>query len=160
MKRASLVFLLFGLFLTACKGSTTSGSIEIKDAWARPAITMDMGENSSDNLGEGGMSSGNGAAYMTVVNKGVDTDRLISVESDVADSTELHQTVVQDNVMSMSPVDGLDVPSRGQVELKPGGYHIMLVGLKQDLKLGDMVKLTLVFEKAGKINIEAEVKNP
>ena len=154
MKHTGLIFLLCGLLLAACQSSATSqatsGSIEIKDAWARPAMLMNMGEN----------SSGNGAAYLTVVNKGAEADRLVGVESDLADSTELHQTVVQDNVMSMSPVEAIEVPTKGQVELKPGGYHVMLVGLKQDLKVGDVVKLTLVFEKAGKINIEAEVKNP
>jgi hypothetical protein len=67
---------------------------------------------------------------------------------------------MKDNVMSMSPVEAIEVPANGQVELKPGGYHVMLVGLKQDLKVGDIVKLTLVFEKAGRIDVEAEVKNP
>ena len=159
MKRTYLFVLLLSLLLAACTGSTTSqttsGSIEIREAWVRPAVMMDMGDNSG-----GDMGGSNGAAYMTIVNKSANADRLTSAESDVANSIELHQTVMKDNVMSMSPVEAIEVPANGQVELKPGGYHVMLVGLKQDLKVGDMVKLTLVFEKAGRINVEAEVKNP
>jgi hypothetical protein len=156
MRRTTFVLLLFSLFLAACASpgtsQTTSGSIMIKDAWARPAMKMDMGE--------GEMSSSNGAAYMIIANKGADADRLIRAESDAAKSVELHQTTVKDNVMAMSPVEAIEVPAKGQVELKPGGLHIMLVGLKQDLTMGDRVKLTLVFEKAGRIMVEAEVKNP
>jgi copper(I)-binding protein len=159
MKRISWFSLVLGLFLAACAGpptsQSTSVSIEIKDAWSRPAVMMNMGDNSG-----GDMSGSNGAAYMTIVNEGADADRLTSAESNVANSVELHQTVMKDNVMSMSPVEAIEVPANGQVELKPGGYHVMLVGLKQDLKVGDIVKLTLVFEKAGRIDVEAEVKNP
>ena len=108
----------------------------------------------------GDRSSSNGAAYLTIVNRGATADRLTSAESDVAGSVELHQTIVKDNVMSMSPVEAIDVPANGRVELKPGGYHIMLVGLKQDLKAGSTIQLTLVFEKAGRTNLNVEVKNP
>jgi hypothetical protein len=156
MRRTTFVLLLFSLFLAACASpgtsQTTSGSITIKDVWARPAMKMDMGE--------GEMSSSNGAAYMILENKGAEADRITRVESDIAESVELHQTTVKDNVMAMSPVEAIEVPAKGQVELKPGGFHVMLIGLKQDLKLGDLVKLTLVFEKAGRITVEAEVKNP
>jgi copper(I)-binding protein len=164
MKRINWALLLLSLLLAACasptSSQTTSGSLEIKDAWARPAVKMEMGDDNGGEMGGGGMSGSNSAAYMTIVNNGAITDRLTSAESDVADSVELHQTVMKDDVMSMSPVEAIEVPANGQVELKPGSYHIMLIGLKQDLKVGDMVKLTLSFEKAGKIIVEAEVKNP
>ncbi len=62
--------------------------------------------------------------------------------------------------MTMSPVEAIDVPANGQVELKPGGYHIMLIGLKQDMKVGDKIKLTLTFEKAGNVIVEAGVMEP
>jgi copper(I)-binding protein len=154
-----LVSLFFSLLLSACAGnktnSTTSDTIEIQNAWARPALMMTMGNDSS-----GDMSGGNGAAYMIVANKGTAADRLTSVEGTVADSIQIHQTILKDNVMSMSPVDAIEVPAKGQVELKPGGYHIMLIGLKQDLKIGDQIQLTLIFEKAGRINVDFDVKNP
>jgi copper(I)-binding protein len=152
MKRTVVVFLLFSLLLAACAGAApqaASGTIEIQNAWSRPAM-MNMG-------GHGGST---GAVYLTVVNKGAEADRLTAAESDVAESVEIHQTTIKDNIASMSPVEAVEVPARGQAELKPGGYHIMLVGLKHELKAGETVKLALVFEKAGKINVEAEVRNP
>ena len=161
MKPKNLIFILifFSLLMAACanKNSPQNGasSIEIQNAWARPAVMMDMSSNSS-----GDMSSSNGAAYLTIVNKGSATDKLTSAESDVAETVQIHQTVMENNVMSMSPVDSIEVPANGKVELKPGGYHIMLVGLKQDLKIGDQIQLTLVFEKAGRIQVDFEVKNP
>lgn len=54
----------------------------------------------------------------------------------------------------------LEVPAKGQVELKPGGYHVMLIGVKRDLKVGDKFSLELQFEKSGAITVEAEVKQP
>ncbi len=152
MKRTVLVFLLFSLLLAACAAPASqaaSGSIVIKDAWSRPAM-MNMG-------GHGGST---GVVYLTVVNKGAAPDRLTAAEGDVAESVEIHQTTIKDNVASMSPVEAIEVPAGGQAELKPGGYHIMLVGLKHELKAGETVKLALTFEKAGKINVEAEVRTP
>jgi copper(I)-binding protein len=121
---------------------------------------MDMGENNGGDMSEAGMGGSNSAAYLTIVNTGADADRLTGAESDVAEAVELHQTVMKDNVMSMSAVDAIEVPANGQVDLEPGGYHVMLVGLKQGLNVGDTVKLTLVFEKAGRIDVQAQVKNP
>ena len=122
---------------------------------------MQMEDNSSNGDMSGDQMNGsNGAAYFTIVNKDSTADRLISAESDVANAVEIHETTMKDNVMSMSPVEAIEVPPNGQVELKPGGYHIMMVGLKQDLNVGDSVTLTLVFEKAGRITVDVAVKNP
>ena len=158
-KSLILIWMSFSLLLAACAAKkdtqNAASAIEIQDAWARPAMMMDTGSGTS-----GDTSSSNGAAYLTIVNQGSAADRLTSAESDVAGSVQLHQSVMKDNVMSMSPVDTIDVPAKGQVELKPGGYHIMLVGLKQDLKIGDQIQLTLVFEKAGRVQVTADVKNP
>lgn len=164
MKRINWVLLLLSLLLAACAGTTgsqtTSGSLEIKAAWARPAAMMEMGADTGGEMGGGGMSGSVSAAYMTIMNHGAITDRLTGAVSDVAGAVEIHQTTMQDDVMSMSPVEAIEVPANGQVELKPGGYHIMLIGLKQEIKVGDKVKLTLSFEKAGNVIIEAEVKEP
>ena len=61
-------------------------------------------------------------------------------------------------MMQMSPVPNIPVPANGKVELKPGGFHLMLIGLTRPLKIGDKVQLTLNFEKAGKIPVTAEVQ--
>jgi copper(I)-binding protein len=60
----------------------------------------------------------------------------------------------------MRPIDYVEVPANGEAELKPGGMHIMLIGLKRDLKAGEKIPLVLVFENAGEIDVQAEVRAP
>lgn len=72
--------------------------------------------------------------------------RLVSAASPLADVVEIHEMRMEGSVMKMSPVRGLDLPAGKAVELKPGGYHVMLMGLKQQVKEGDRVPLTLVIE--------------
>lgn len=72
--------------------------------------------------------------------------RLVSVASPVAGVVEIHEMVMDKDVMKMSPVSGLDLPAGQAVELKPGGYHVMLMDLKAQVKEGDQVPLTLVIE--------------
>jgi hypothetical protein len=60
----------------------------------------------------------------------------------------------------MHEVDGVDIPAGGSAELKPGSYHVMLIGLQQDIKEGDTVSITLTFQNAGKVTVEAPVKTP
>jgi len=64
------------------------------------------------------------------------------------------------NVMMMTPVEKIEVPANGKVELKSGSFHVMLIGLRHDLKEGEVVKLTLTFQNAGKIQVEAPVRKP
>ncbi len=99
-----------------------------------------------------------GAVYMTIENAGNAEDRLTGVSSDVAAATELHEMKMADGVMKMRAVtEGLVVPAHGSVALKPGGYHVMLVGLKKPLKAGETLVLTLDFAKAGKVEVSAPV---
>lgn len=149
--------------------------ISIEQAWARPAQfqqamshnesgNMSMGQSdSSDHPGSMAMDQSdaiNSAVYMTIHNNSEMADRLIAVESDIAKSVELHQTLQQGDIMQMQPVDALDIPAKSQVVLAPGGYHIMLVGLTRELKVGDRFSMTLVFEKNGRIPITVEVRQP
>ena len=69
----------------------------------------------------------------------------------------LHETRQVDGVMKMQHVDGIDIPANGTLEMKPGGYHIMLMGLNAPLKEGDEIDLTLTFEKAGEVKVKAKV---
>jgi copper(I)-binding protein len=101
------------------------------------------------------------AAFMLIRNQADTADRLLSAETTAASTTEIHMTEMVNDVMKMRPVEGgLEIPARGQVELKPGSYHLMLIDVTQDLLPGDKIPLLLKFEKAGEIRIEAEVKNP
>ncbi len=99
-----------------------------------------------------------GAAYMEFKAGPAGADKLLSVTSDVAEVVELHTHVMDGNVARMRRVDDIPVPAGGKVTLNPGGYHVMLINLKRQLKAGEKVKLTLKFEKAGVIEVEAGVQ--
>ena len=93
--------------------------------------------------------------FMAITNKGTEPDRLIGVTSDIAAKAELHESRVDANGMgSMTPVEALEIPPGGTVNLEHGGTHIMFMGLKGPLAEGQMVKGALIFEKAGRVEIE------
>lgn len=98
-----------------------------------------------------------GAAYMTLVNHGAGADRLLSITTEAAASAQLHETKEVDGVIKMLPVEALEIPENGTVEMKPGGLHIMLMGLNAPLKQGETLKLQLTFEQAGVIDVEAQI---
>jgi copper(I)-binding protein len=98
------------------------------------------------------------AGYMVIRNTGPLDDSLIGVQADFTGTTMLHKSSVDSNgVATMDMVMSIDVPAGQTVELKPGGFHIMFVGLNKDLKVGDTVTLTLQFQKAGAFIIQAQV---
>lgn len=101
-----------------------------------------------------------GVAYMQIENKGGTDDTLVSVSSPAAGNTMVHETTMEGGVMKMSHVMALKVPAGKTVELKPSGLHVMLMGLKAPLKATTSFKLTLTFEKAGKITIDVPVLQP
>lgn len=122
-------------------------------------------EQGMEHGGHGGMDmemgGANSAAYMVIRNTGSEADKLIAASTDVAKTVELHTVIEEGGVMRMRQVEGgIDIPANGQVELKPGGFHVMLIGLTRDLNAGDKVELTLTFEKAGQIPVTAEVRQP
>jgi copper(I)-binding protein len=98
-----------------------------------------------------------GGAYMTIVNGGSTPDRLLRAESAVAARVELHTVIKDGDVMRMREVPGIDVPANGKAMLAPGGFHIMLMELKAPLKAGDTAAMTLVFEKAGRVEVAVPI---
>lgn len=98
-----------------------------------------------------------GAVYMTVVNNGAMPDRLLDVTTPVADKVQIHKVSEENGVSSMRELRTMDVAPGAKVIFKPGDMHAMLVGLKQPLKEGQTIPLTLNFEKAGKVNVVASV---
>ncbi len=100
----------------------------------------------------------NGAAYMTIHNAGKADDRLLSAASDRATRVELHNHVNKDGVMQMRQVDAIAVPAGSMAELKPGGLHVMLMGLKAPLKEGESFPLTLTFEQAGSTTVQVKIE--
>ncbi len=104
------------------------------------------------------LEGGNGAAFLTVLN-GLDTAvRLASVSGTAAGAIELHETVNDNGVMKMEPhPEGFEVPAGGALELKPGGKHVMLLGLTKQLAVGDSIDLTLNFEGSEPITLKVPV---
>jgi len=99
-----------------------------------------------------------GAVFMKLVNHGGEADRLVGAESAVATTVELHQSTLTDGVMKMSPVPDIPIPANGEVVLKPGDYHLMLLGLTRDLNVGDEFDVTLRFEKSQPLLLQVAVR--
>lgn len=99
-----------------------------------------------------------GGAYMTLRNNGAAADKLVKVASPVAERVEIHETKIDGGMAMMRPVGAVEVKGHSSVQLKPGGLHVMLMGLRRPLKEGERIKLVLTFERAGTIEIEAPVE--
>lgn len=131
-----------GPALPAWSHEATSRGVTVAHPWARAT--------------PGGATVG--GAYLEIKTADGTADRLISLQSPAAGRVEIHTHIMDGDVMKMRRLDALDVgPGQSKV-LKPGGDHVMLFDLKQPLKEGDLVKLTLVFEKAGPIDVQATVE--
>ncbi len=141
------LMLLVMLILAACASSSADG-IQVTDAWARPSPAGEMAA----------MGGVNGGAFMTIRNGSNEADILLGAESPAARVVEIHQTVMNGDVMSMQPVQSLEIPARGEVTLKPGSYHVMLIDLQQALSVGDTIEVTLIFQNAGRVTFQAEIR--
>lgn len=98
-----------------------------------------------------------GVVYMTLTNHGATADKLVSITTPAAGMAMLHESKDDGGVSTMMDMAGLDIPAGGSIEMKPGAIHIMLTGLTAPLKKGDTLKLTLSFEHAGKIDVDAKI---
>lgn len=142
-------FLVLGAMLCAAAvpalaGDAATGSIAIQSAWARASAGQ----------------APNGAAFMTIVNKGAQADTLLSATAGVSKTVELHTHVKEGEVMKMRPVESINVPAGATVELKPGGDHVMFMGLSQKLEQGGSFPLTLTFAKAGEVKVTIDIQGP
>lgn len=118
------------------------GKLTVVDVRARPAP----------------LEGGNGAAFMTVLNGLDKAVRLASISGDAAGAIELHETVNDNGVMKMEPhPEGFEIPAGGTLELKPGGKHVMLLGLTKPLAVGDSVDLTLNFDGSESMTLTVPV---
>jgi copper(I)-binding protein len=162
-----------------------AGGIVVEGAWARRAPMMGQagpghpaaapaGQGAAPAAGHGaapghpgppasghglaGPMRGHGAVYVTLRNDGAAPDAVLAVASDAAEKAELHEARHDEGMIRMRPVPRLAIPAGGRVEMKPGGYHIMLLGLTRDLMAGDTVKVTLTLEQAGTLSVEAPVR--
>jgi copper(I)-binding protein len=98
-----------------------------------------------------------GAAYFTIENTGDTDDALIGAVCNAARRVDLHETVTDGRMMKMQPVEEIAVPAGGEAIMEPGGYHVMLIDLKQEYEVGDTLDMTLTFKEAGAIDLAVEV---
>ena len=144
MKRMLFMLVLaVTLLLSACGSDWNKAgtSVEVHDYWARSA-----------------MKDGNGAAYMLMHNHSTEDDALVGVSSDIATAVEIHLSqITAEGTMEMIKQESVPLPADGEVEFKPGSYHVMLIGLKQDLKAGDEITLTLHFKNHEDITLTVPV---
>jgi copper(I)-binding protein len=99
------------------------------------------------------------AGYAVIRNAGSEPDRLVAVSGEIAGRGEIHEMAVDaSGVMTMRPVEGVEIPAGGTAELKPGGFHIMFLDLSAGAKEGERFKGTLTFEKAGTVEVEFAVE--
>lgn len=89
--------------------------------------------------------------YMRLLNKTDHADRLVAVRSDIADRIEIHTHIMDGEIMRMRRVDGVEVPANGKVAFAPGGYHLMIFGLREKLIVGEEIPVELEFERAGTV---------
>jgi len=117
--------------------AATPALLQAVQPWSRPAA-----------------AGGNGAGYMTLVNRGKTADALIGAESPAAQKVEMHASTMAGGVMKMSQELRVPLPAGGQVAFAPGGRHLMLIGLKKPLKTGDKAPVTLHFASGEQLKVE------
>ncbi len=143
LSKLAFLGLLIAIAPAAFAQGTESSTIAVEQPWARatPAGAM------------------TGAAYMAIDNKSNLPDRLIGASSNIAKTLQIHEMAVVNGVMKMRELaNGLPIPAGGSVTLKPGSYHVMLIGLKKPLKPGETFPLMLKFKKAGNIPVKVSVQ--
>ena len=147
MKRLTILLAAAALAVSApaLARDDSVGALKIGHPWARPTPTGAIA----------------GAGYLTVTNTGKSPDRLVGGSTAAADKLEIHEMSMTDGVMRMRQVSGGLTIAPGQtLALKPGGYHLMFIGLKKPLKVGDHVAAILTFEKAGSLRLDLPVQTP
>jgi copper(I)-binding protein len=141
LRALGLFFLLFGAGAAAAHYYEIGG-LQIIDPWARATVP----------------SAANGVVYVAISNEGETPDRLIAVETAMAERAELHTVLMEDGVAKMRAIEAIELAPGETALLEPGGDHIMLFGLKGPLIEGETLALRLVFEVAGPIEIELIVE--
>ena len=158
------------LLSSAVVVASCGGDDDDDDATATPSIgdaTMATGDGATFTAGDIEVSNvrarasetETSAVYMNIESSG-EADRLLSasIAASVADEVQVHETVADGATVKMQELaDGLPIPADGLVELKTGGYHVMVLGLVEPLKAGGEITVTLTFEKAGNLEIKAPV---
>jgi len=134
-------FALAAAILMGLSTPSFAGDISVEGVWARASAGMARA----------------GAAFMTIKNTG-DADKLVAAKANVSKRAELHTHLHENGMMKMRQVKSVAVPAKGMAMLKPGGDHVMFMGLSAPFIEGESFPLTLVFEKAGEVNVNVMIK--
>ena len=131
--------------LWACRPTSGEPKINVENAWGRPSPKV----------------AAAGAFYLTIKNQGIQSDTLISADSPACGTTEIHESYqLEDGAMGMRPVNTeIEIPPKGQVELKMGGLHIMCIDKNTDFDSGSILPLELNFEISGSLIINVEIRD-
>jgi periplasmic copper chaperone A len=139
---AGVGLVLAALIVTGCTAATPK--LTVSGAWVRSVAAAGQPT----------------AAYLVISNGSGQPDTLVSASSPDAATVELHETTTDSSGMTgMQHIDKLAIPAEGEVALQPGGHHLMIMGLSRPLTAGGRLELDLVFEKAGKVAVMAEVRD-
>ena len=139
MKKIIGLIVVLVAFLSAC---SAPGDLEVHQAWVRPTA---QGENA--------------AVYLTIHNHSANDDELTGVTTTVADMVEIHESKMENDVMQMSLVTSLPIAADEEIIFTPGGYHIMLVNIKEELVLGEHMGLILHFKNHEDIVVEVHIED-
>ncbi|MCS7247821.1 MAG: copper chaperone PCu(A)C [Anaerolineales bacterium] len=135
-----ILAVVLATLLVACQ--PRGAGIEAREVWAPSAV-----------------KGGNGAVYMVLHNHSAQADELVGALSEVAQTVELHKSDVNDQgVMVMQKQEAIPLPANGEIVMKPGGYHVMLIGLKRDLKEGDTFEVVLKFKSHPDLPLRVAVR--
>jgi len=134
--------LVITALLTLTASAWAQTTVKVEDAWVRGTVAQQKATG----------------AFMRLTAQ--NAARLVSASSPVAGVVEIHEMAMDKDVMKMRQIPGLDLPAGRTTELKPGGYHVMLMDLKQPMKAGDVVPMTLVFEDAAKQRFTQDIQAP
>jgi periplasmic copper chaperone A len=154
-RSASLLLLL----LVGCAGSdpvAEGPQVRVEQPWtpAAPRAAPAADPHASHHGGA------RAAVYLTLRNTGSEADRLIGVETAAAERAEIHRSLVDDGIARMRQVEAVEVAPGEVVEMRPGGYHIMLIGVKATPVPGERIQLRLRLERGGARDVEVEVRDP
>ncbi|MCB1189958.1 MAG: copper chaperone PCu(A)C [Leptospiraceae bacterium] len=153
MKTITYFTLIFVLLLSFCKEKATDKENKEAGIEKKPDLIL---ENAW--IKETPMDQMNSAAFLNIENNSNNPIKLLSVESDISETVELHETIYENEVMKMQMVENIVIPPKSVLELKPGSLHVMFINIKRDLKEGENISLALNFETIGKKSVMAKVK--
>jgi copper(I)-binding protein len=139
--RVQMIILALVIILSGLPMGCKMNGLVITNAWARP-----------------GTVNGNSAVFFKIENPINEADSLSEVTCNSADRAEIHRSIMEEGVMKMEHQESVEIPPNSSIDFEPGSYHVMLVNLTGDLKVGDTITLTLIFDNTGELALEIPVE--